>query len=300
MNVAEKNVENNVSELKVITSDAFARQENSDEMEIDLVDVALMLLDRVHYIIFFLLLGAVLLNAFAFFFIAPKYESTARMYIVSASDDSVVDLTDLNIGTNLTADYEELIMSYPVLDQVIEKLGLDLEPTDEEAEADPDLIERRMGSDFDSEELAKMIEISNPTDTRILDITVTSKDPELSRDIANTVVAVATDYLPRTMGTEEPNVAQDARAAVRKSSPSLVRFTLIGALIGMLLYCGYVIVRYMLDDTVHTAEDIEKYFGIVPLTSIPDIDMVNENHEKRKRQREKKLKRKKMIAQGDK
>ncbi len=300
MNVAEKNVENNVSELKVITSDAFTRQENSDEMEIDLVDVALMLLDRVHYIIFFLLLGAVLLNAFAFFFIAPKYESIARMYIVSASDDSVVDLTDLNIGTNLTADYEELIMSYPVLDQVIEKLGLNLEPTDEEAESDPDLIERRMGSDFDSEKLAKMIEISNPTDTRILDITVTSKDPELSRDIANTVVAVATDYLPRTMGTEEPNVAQDARAAVRKSSPSLVRFTLIGALIGMLLYCGYVIVRYMLDDTVHTAEDIEKYFGIVPLTSIPDIDMVNENHEKRKRQREKKLKRKKTIAQGDK
>ncbi len=277
MNVAEKKVENETAELKVITSDAFQRQENSDEMEIDLVDLSLMLLDRVHYIIFFLLLGAVLLNAYAYFFIAPKYESTARMYIVSASDDSVVDLTDLNIGTSLTADYEELIMSYPVLDQVIEKTGLDV----------------------DSIELSKMISITNPTDTRILNVTVTSEDPELSRDIANTVVAVAIDYLPKTMGTEEPNIAQEARAALRKSSPSLFRFTLIGALLGALLYCGFVIVRYMLDDTVHTAEDIEKYFGIVPLTSIPDIQAVNESHDKQEKKRRRKNKTKKMKSQGE-
>lgn len=282
MNVVEKNAESNASELKVITSDAFMRQENSDEMEIDLMDLALMLLDRIQYIIFFLLLGAVLLNAFAYFFVKPQYKSTARMYIVSASDDSVVDLTDLNIGTNLTADYEELIMSYPVLDQVIEKLDLNKDPEEE----------------ITSEGLAKMITIENPSDTRILDVTATSDDPELSRDLANTVVAVAIDYLPKTMGTDEPNIAQEARAAVRKSSPSLFKYTLIGALLGALLYCAYVVIRYMLDDTVHTAEDIEKYFGIVPLTSIPDISMVNENHEKRMKQREKK--RKKMTSQGDK
>lgn len=267
MNVVEKELRtgDDTSGLKVITSDAFVRQENSDEMEIDLVDLGLMLLDKVHYIVFSLLLGAVLLNAFAYFFIPPKYESVARMYIVSASDDSVVDLTDLNIGTSLTADYEELIMSYPVLDQVIDKMALDLDYT----------------------ALSKMITITNPSDTRILNITVTSEDPELSRDIANTVVAVAIDYLPKTMGTEEPNIAQEARVALRKSSPSLFKFTLIGALLGALLYCGFVIVRYMLDDTVHTAEDIEKYFGVVPLTSIPDINMVNENHEKKKKQRQK-------------
>lgn len=265
MNVVEKRAENEAAEVKVITSDAFARQENSDEMEIDLVDLALVLLDRIQYIIFFLLLGAVCLNAFAYFFIEPTYESTARMYIVSASDDSVVDLTDLNIGTSLTADYEELIMSYPVLDQVNDRLNLDLDTT----------------------ALSKMISITNPADTRILDVTVTSNDRELSRDIANTVVAVAIDYLPKTMGTDEPNIAQEARVALRKSGPSLFRFTLIGALLGALIYCGVVVVRYMMDDTVHTAEDIEKYFGIVPLTSIPDIGMVNENHEKRKKMRQK-------------
>ena len=58
------------------------------------------------------------MNLYSYFRIAPTYTSVAKMYIVSASDDSVVDLTDLNIGKALTLDYEDLMLSYPVLDQV--------------------------------------------------------------------------------------------------------------------------------------------------------------------------------------
>lgn len=239
----------------------IAENRENEEMEIDLAELGAVLLDHIQYIIFFVMLGAVLLNAYSYFFIAPTYVSTAKMYIVSASDDSVVDLTDLNIGTSLTADYEELILSYPVLDQVIDKMDLDMDFT----------------------ELAKMISISNPSDTRVLRIDVTSTDPELSRDIANTLVTVTIDYLPRTMGTDEPNIAQEARVAEHKAGPSYLKFTIIGALLGMLACCGVIIVYHLMDDTVHTAEDMEKYFGVVPLTSIPDIEAVNSDRERRKK-----------------
>ena len=72
-----------------------------------------------------------------------------------------------------------------------------------------------------SESLAGLISITNPTDTRILKITVTTTNAELSRDIANTLVSVSLDYLPKTMGTEQPNVAQEARVAVHKSRSKL-------------------------------------------------------------------------------
>ena len=160
-------------------------REMNDDGEIDLVELFFVLMDKLHYIIFFLLLGAIIMNAYAFFHIAPTYQSIAKMYIVSASDDSVVNLSDLNIGTSLTADYEELMLSYPVLDQVIEELELDMTYN----------------------QLAQMIKITNPSDTRILEVTVTSTDPELSRDIANAMVSVSINYLPRTMSTEEPNIA---------------------------------------------------------------------------------------------
>lgn len=263
MGLTDKNQKSAEVDFAVVNggrADMSAAQAADAETEIDLLELAYVLLDKIHYIILFFLLGAVVLNAYAFFCIKPTYESTAKMYIVSASDDSVVDLTDLNIGTSLKSDYEELMMSYPVLDQVIEKLELDM----------------------DYEELAQMIAITNPTDTRILNVTATSTDPEQARDIANTMVEVSVAYLPKTMGTEEPNIAQEARIAKGKSAPSYGKYTVIGALLGALLCCAWFIFRYLIDDTLHTPEDVEKYFGIVPLTTIPDIAMLEENREKKR------------------
>lgn len=263
MGLTEKNQKGAEKEFAVISGgriDMSAALAGEQETEIDLLDLAYVILDKIHYVIFFFLLGAVLLNAFSFFCIAPTYESVAKMYVVSASDDSVVDLTDLNIGTSLKADYEELMMSYPVLDQVIEKLELDME----------------------TEDLEKLVSITNPTDTRILKVTATTTDPVLSRNIANTMVEVSIDYLPKTMGTEEPNIAQEARLATKKSGPSYAKFTIIGAFLGALLCCAWFVFRYLIDDTLHTPEDVEKYFGIVPLTTIPDIAMIEENREKKR------------------
>lgn len=229
-----------------------------EDMEIDLLDLGYVLLDKIHYIILSLLIGAVLLNAISFFCIQPTYKATAKMYVVSASNDSVVDLTDLNIGTSLTSDYEQLMLSYPVLDQVIEELNLDME----------------------TEELAEMITLENPQDTRILNITATSTDPAEAMNIANKLTEVSVEYLPETMSTNPPNIAQRAQFPDEKAAPSYAKYTLIGALLGAILYCAYLTVRYLLDDTIHNSEDMEKYFGIVPLTSIPDSDIF-EDMEKR-------------------
>lgn len=228
-------------------------QENmNDEMEIDLLDMAYMLLEHWHYLLVCLLAGAVLLNAYAFFGIEPTYESTSKLYVVSASDDSVVNLSDLNLGTSLTADYEELMLSYPVLNRVIDELKLDM----------------------NYDELKNLYTLNNPSDTRVLQITATTTDPQLSMDLAETMAEVAVSYLPETMSTLAPNIAQHAKLPEHKAAPSYMKFTLMGGLLGLILCCGVLIVRYLMDDTIHTAEEMEKYFGLVPLTSIPDSDKV--------------------------
>lgn len=238
--------------------------EAEEDMEIDLIDLAYTLLDKIHYIILCFLIGAVLFNAYAYFCISPTYTSTSKMYVVSASSDSVVNLSDLNIGTSLTADYEQLMLSYPVLEQVID--GLDL--------------------DMDSETLAKMISLENPSDTRLLNITATSTDPVQARDIANKLMEVSIEYLPRTMSTNPPNVAQSAKIATRKAGPSYTKYTLMGAFVGAFLYCAYLVFGYIMDDTIHTPEDMERYFGVVPLTAIPDGEVYqDEDNTKKKRKK---------------
>ena len=254
MGLANRKTTDTGTELEVIQGSQAAAAPLSDtveEMEIDLLELAYVLLDKVHYIILCLLAGAVLLNAFSFFCIQPTYQATAKMYVVSASNDSVVDLTDLNIGTSLTSDYEQLMLSYPVLDQVISDLGLDME----------------------TEDLARMITLENPQDTRILNVTATSTEPVEAMNIANKLTEISVEYLPETMSTNPPNIAQQAQLPEEKAAPSYARYTLMGALLGAVLYCAFLTVRYLLDDTIRTAEDMEKYFGVVPLTSIPDSDI---------------------------
>ena len=174
-------------------------QENmNDEMEIDLLDLAYMLLDHWHYLLVCLLAGALVFNIYAFFGIAPTYQSTSKLYVVSASDDSVVNLSDLNLGTSLTADYEELMLSYPVLNRVIDKLKLDM----------------------DYEELRGLYTLNNPTDTRVLQITATTTDTQLSMDMAEAMAEVSVSYLPETMSTLAPNIAQHAKLPEYKAGPS--------------------------------------------------------------------------------
>ena len=236
-----------------------------EETEIDLIDLAWALLDKIHYIVLCFLIGAVIMNAYSYFLFRPTYKSTAKMYVVSASKNSVVDLDALNIGTSLTADYEQLMLSYPVLEQVINKLNLDM----------------------DSDTLAKMITLENPTDTRILNINVVSTDPKSARDIANTLMDVSVDYLPKTMSTNAPNVAQKAKLADHKDGPSYTKYTMIGALAGAFLYCMYLVVKYLMDDTIHTADDMEKYFDIVPLAVIPDVEELASEKQQKKGKLEK-------------
>lgn len=244
------------------------QKEQNEEMEIDLLDLAYMLLDNWHYLLICLLAGALLLNAYSFFFIQPTYQSTSKLYIVSTSDDSVVNLNDLNLGTSLTSDYEELMLSYPVLNRVIEKLDLDM----------------------NYNQLKQLYTLNNPTDTRVLQITATTTDPQLSMDLAETMAVEAVSYLPDTMSTKAPNIAQHAKLPEYKAAPSYSRYTMMGGLLGLILCAGVLIVRYLMDDTIHTAEDMEKYFGLVPLTVIPESDQVAQmetTHSSKKKRRKK-------------
>lgn len=101
------------------------------------------------------------------------YQASASIYIVSASNNSIVNLTDLQIGSQLTADYQELMLSRPLLQDVIKNLDLDT-----------------------NYRALQAVSITNTNDTRILKVTVTDSDPERAADIANELIKQARIYLP--------------------------------------------------------------------------------------------------------
>ncbi|MBR2769324.1 MAG: hypothetical protein IKD68_10355 [Solobacterium sp.] len=235
----------------------------NDEVEIDLEEILYLLWGNIVKILICMVVGAVIAFGYTFFLVTPMYTATARMYILASSSNSVVNLSDLQISNNLRADYQELLTSRPLIEDVIKDLQLNYE----------------YGG------LVKMVKITNPSDTRILNVTVTTPSGQMSADIANDLVKQAKVYLPRIMKTDEPSIFENAIVPTRKSSPSYSRNTIIGALLGALACCAFLIIRHISNDTMVTPDDVYKTLGIEPLATIPEGNLGSFNREAERKKR---------------
>lgn len=235
-------------------------QNVDDEVEIDLIELLYFFRSKILFIILSFILGVLISGTMTYFFITPKYKATSKLYMVSASTDSIVNLADLNLGTSLSEDYTQLILTRPVVESVIEDLNLS----------------------YTYQNVLDMLEVSTITKTRILTITTTSTIPEEAKDISNALASKAVTYLPNVMETAEPNIAEQAIVPIKKSSPSFAKNMVLGAAVCTIFCLGILSVAFLRDDTMKTAEDIEKVFGVMPLTVIPEG---NFGQEKEKKQR---------------
>jgi len=233
------------------------RRREDEEIEIDLYDLLYLFRSKLAFLILAAVLGGAVVFAATWFLVTPTYEATASLYVVSASNDSVVNLTDLQIGTSLTADYEELVLSRPMLESVIANLQLDR-------------------YDIGVENLAGMISVNNPTGTRILRITASSTIPQQATDIANEMAEMAVTWLPEIMESNAPNVSEDAVLPTKIASPNYVMNTLVGAMAALLIYAALLVFRYVQDDTIRSGDQLEKYFGITPLAQVPEEKLESE------------------------
>lgn len=225
---------------------AAQRAAEQDEDTIDLLELALGLLEHWKLIAVTAVTGAVLMALYTFFLVTPMYKATATIYVVSRND-SVLNFSDLQVGSELTSDYIKVFEMWEVHEKVISNLDLDYTYTN----------------------MASMLSVTNTSDTRMLDITVTNPDPEEAAAIANEYADVGAKYISEKMKTDEPTLLSSARVPENPFSPNKAKNILLGFVVGFVLACGVVVVRILLDDTYKTAEDIRKYAGLVVLASVP-------------------------------
>lgn len=219
------------------------QDQDSEEVEIDLLELFQYFRSQILILIIALLVGGVAAGAITHFLITPKYQATSKLYVVSASNNKIVDLNDLNIGTSLSEDYTELIKIRPILEDVIKDCNLD----------------------YEYEELLGMLTIAPVGETRILAITVESTSAKEAMTIANSVAATAVTYLPKLMETTAPNIAEKAVLPEGPCSPNLVKNTAIGAIGMLVLVMAVLTVLFLMDDTMRSAEEVEKAFGVMPM-----------------------------------
>ena len=232
----------------------------TDEIEIDLWEICLVLIHNLALIISVGIMVA--LGAFLFtqLLVTPTYESTTKIYILNKQENASVTYSDIQLGTQLTKDYAELIQSRFVLEEVVQGMGLDLT----------------------YEQMKEKVSVTTPTDTRILAITVKDSDPVMAMKMANAIREAAAVHIMNVMDIQAVNVAETANMPMKKSSPSVLKNTFIGGLLGVFLIIAVVLVRYLMDDTVKTPEDVEKYLQLSTLAVIPLNEGESEGKKKKK------------------
>lgn len=132
-------------------------------------------------------------------------------------------------------------------------------------------------------ELLGHLSITNKDNTRIIQIQITYPDPVAAKEIANEFVAVSQKRMSQIMKVDEPTVVEEAIEAKGQSSPNNVKNILIGAVLGLLLSIGYIVIRNILDDTMRTADDIEKFLKLNTLASVPEEGGTDNSEKKQKR-----------------
>ena len=131
-----------------------------------------------------------------------------------------------------------------------------------------------------------LITVENPSDTRIMQITITDKDAALAQSITQDLAEVTAKTVAEKMDVKSPTIIEKAYKADKPDSPSLKKNVLIGAVLGFILMAAAIVIQYLMNDTILKEEDIEKYLGINTLAQLPLVKGTTKRTKKVKRARE--------------
>lgn len=224
----------------------YASAAEDAEYAIDLLELARACLAKWHVFLIVMVICAVILGGLNKLFIPHMYKADSSLYI--STTDTVTTVGDIQISALVTEDYESIIKSRSVLDAVITNLSLDM----------------------DYKALSSCVTVSNPSNTHIIEVYVTTEDADESVRICNEILNISADEIYKVIGTGKPSILDTASVAhIVDVKASALKYAVIGALIGFVITCAVIIIRILRDTTIKSADDIEKYTGLPVLASVP-------------------------------
>lgn len=192
--------------------------------EIDLVGLLHCLKRKIMVILGITVLCGVFSFIFSSFWLPQEYVATTRVYVLGRSETNGVTSADFALSNYLVSDLQVLITGRNVTDVVVDTLELDMS----------------------HEELAGKIRVSAEGNTRVLQISVTDADALLAAEIANCVRDVASEQIKRILEIDAVNLVYEAKAPDEPTSPNVMKITVLGAAVGMILSTSTVSVRFFM------------------------------------------------------
>ena len=229
--------------------------EKNDEREIDLQRLFGVLVSKGWLIGLVAVLCAVLAFLGTFFFITPKYQSSAMFYVnnnsLSLGEASLsISSADISASRGLVKSYIVILNTRESLNDVIDYAGVDRT----------------------YKELKRMITAEAVDSTEIFEVVVTSPDPVEADKIADAIAYILPKRISSIIEGTSAKVVDSSVVASKPSSPSYTKNTLIGFVAGLVLMVGIIALREIMSITIRTEEDISLSCKHPVLAAVPDME----------------------------
>ena len=176
--------------------------------------------------------GAAIVSAIiSFFFMTPIYQSSTQILVNQKKQEgTAIQLGEIQSNIQLTNTYKVIIKSPVILDQVNEKLNLNMT----------------------TQSLNGKINVTNEKDSQVISVTVEDKDPKLSRDIANATADVFKGEVAKIMNVDNVTVLSKAEVTENQSpiKPAPMLNVVIAFVVGLMAAVGLAFLLEYLDNTV--------------------------------------------------
>ena len=216
------------------------KNELNDEVEIDLSQLLKLLKKNIRLIIILALVGIIIAASATTFLISKKYQSQGSVLLKADVVNGSLDSTQVNTNKMMVNNYVNNIQ-----DQVAKNLNIT------------------------SAEVRSSLSITNTTDTQIIEISSTTVDPGLSKRIVDETISVFTTLIQEKLDVTNVTIVDQPEVNPNPVSPSMVKNVIIGAVAGIVISLGYLLLTYLLDTKIKNGEQAEQYLGVPLLGIVP-------------------------------
>ena len=221
-------------------------QKNQERQSLDVLGFLKYLFQKKRILVIVALAALILSTVYVFLIATPIYEATSQIYMVN-SQDSVINLSDLQIGSYLTSDYQWMFQTWEVNQTVINNLKLP----------------------YSVKQMKDKLTVKNPSNTRVLTITFASKNAKEAALVANEYATVVSQYISDAMLTSKPTTISVALEPLAPARPRKLLVIGITTALACVAAAWILFIVYLYDDKVKDASDLRKYMNADPLTVIP-------------------------------
>ena len=165
-------------------------------------------------------------------------------------------------GTSVSISSGDLVTSRSLVDSYIVILNT--------KESLNDVIDYA-GVDRTYEEVTQMISAEAVNETEIFEVAVTGTDPQEAEKIANAIAYILPKRISSIIEGTSAKVVEAAIVPVKPISPSYLKNTLIGFLLGFFATVLIIALRELFDLTIRSEDDISQCCKYPVLASVPDM-----------------------------